>query len=87
MTMYGIITFILWACMYALLPKMTGREPSQLLVGAHFWLAFIGLFAYTISLMAGGTVKGIAWAGGRAFYRHRDRHARLLGVARRGRHR
>lgn len=67
MTMYGIITFILWACMYALLPKMTGREPSQLLVGAHFWLAFIGLFAYTVSLMAGGTVKGMAWMEGVPF--------------------
>ncbi|MBZ0207110.1 MAG: cbb3-type cytochrome c oxidase subunit I [Flavobacteriales bacterium] len=67
MTMYGIITFILWACMYALLPKMTGREPSQLLVGAHFWLAFIGLFAYTVSLMAGGMVKGLAWMEGVPF--------------------
>lgn len=67
MTMYGIVTFILWACMYALMPKMTGREPSQALVGAHFWLAFIGLFAYSISLMAGGTVKGMAWLEGVPF--------------------
>ncbi|MBS1570627.1 MAG: cbb3-type cytochrome c oxidase subunit I [Bacteroidetes bacterium] len=67
MTMYGIVTFILWACIYALLPKMTGREPSQTMVGAHFWLAFIGLFAYTVSLMAGGTVKGIAWLEGVPF--------------------
>lgn len=67
MTMYGIITFIMWACMYALVPKMTGREPSQVLVGAHFWLAFIGLFAYTVSLMAGGTVKGMAWIEGMPF--------------------
>lgn len=67
MTMYGIITFIMWACMYALIPKMTGREPSQALVGAHFWLAFIGLFAYSISLMAGGTVKGVAWLEGVPF--------------------
>ncbi len=67
MTMYGIICFILWACIYALLPKMTGREPSQLLVGAHFWLAFIGLFAYTVSLMAGGMVKGMAWMEGVPF--------------------
>src|SRR5690606_27878395 len=65
--MYGIITFILWACMYALLPKMTGREPSQLWVGAHFWLAFIRLFAYTLSLMAGGTVKVMAWIEGVPF--------------------
>lgn len=67
MTMYGIINFILWAAVYALLPKITGREPSQLLVGAHFWLAFIGLFAYTFSLMAGGTVKGLAWMEGVPF--------------------
>jgi len=67
MTMYGIITFLMWACMYALLPKVTGREPSQVLVGAHFWLAFIGLFAYTVSLMAGGTVKGLAWMEGVPF--------------------
>lgn len=67
MTMYGIITFILWACIYAIVPKITGREPSQMLVGAHFWLAFIGLFAYTMSLMAGGTVKGMAWIEGVPF--------------------
>jgi len=67
MTMYGIITFILWACIYAIVPKITGREPSQMLVGAHFWLAFIGLFAYTVSLMAGGTVKGMAWIEGVPF--------------------
>ncbi len=61
MTMYGIITFILWACMYSVIPKLTGKEPPQVLVGAHFWLAFIGLFAYMISMMAGGTLKGLSW--------------------------
>jgi cytochrome c oxidase cbb3-type subunit 1 len=67
MTMYGIITFILWACIYALLPKITGSEPKQLLVGIHFWLAFIGLFAYMTSLMAGGTLKGLSWIAGENF--------------------
>lgn len=67
MTMYGIITFALWACVYAILPRITGREPAQLLVGAHFWTAFIGLFAYMISLMAGGTIKGIQWIDGKPF--------------------
>lgn len=67
MTMYGIVTFALWACAYALLPRVTGREPSQLLVGAHFWMAFIGLFAYMISMMAGGTIKGLLWIEGKAF--------------------
>jgi len=67
MTMYGIITFLLWACAYNIVPKLTGREPSQVLVGAHFWLAFIGLFAYMISMMAGGTLKGLSWIEGNAF--------------------
>lgn len=67
MTMYGIICFILWACIYAILPKITGREPKQVLVGAHFWLAFIGLFAYMMSLMAGGTLRGLSWIEGKPF--------------------
>jgi cytochrome c oxidase cbb3-type subunit 1 len=67
MTMYGIITFLMWACIYALLPKITGKEPPQNLVGAHFWLAFIGLIAYMVSLMVGGTLKGLSWIEGNPF--------------------
>ncbi|AOR27933.1 cytochrome oxidase subunit I [Formosa sp. Hel1_33_131] len=67
MTMYGIITFLMWACIYALLPKITGKEPPQNLVGSHFWLAFIGLIAYMISLMTGGTLKGLSWIEGNPF--------------------
>lgn len=67
MTMYGIITFILWACMYAILPKVTGKEPSALGVGIHFWLAFVGLFAYMVSLMTGGTLRGLSWIEGESF--------------------
>lgn len=67
MTMYGIIAFIMWASMYALLPKITGKEAPQWMVGAHFWLAFVGLFVYMISLMLGGTLKGLSWMEGEAF--------------------
>lgn len=67
MTMYGIITFILWACIYAILPKITGKGPKQIFVGIHFWLAFIGLFAYMMSLMIGGTLKGLSWIEGKPF--------------------
>lgn len=67
MTMYGIVAFFLWASIYAILPKITGKEPPQVLVGAHFWLAFIGLFAYMVSLMVGGTYKGLSWIEGNAF--------------------
>ncbi|MDT7829493.1 cbb3-type cytochrome c oxidase subunit I [Pricia sp. S334] len=67
MTMYGIIAFVLWACFYTILPKLTGKEPPQIFVGAHFWMAFLGLFAYMVSLMAGGTYKGLSWIDGNAF--------------------
>lgn len=67
MTMYGIIAFMLWASIYAIVPKITGKEPSQIFVGAHFWLAFLGLFAYMISMMAGGTLKGLSWISNEPF--------------------
>ncbi|MDI1322756.1 MAG: cbb3-type cytochrome c oxidase subunit I [Algoriphagus sp.] len=67
MTMYGIITFILWACIYAIMPKVTGKEPPALGVGIHFWLAFVGLFAYMVSLMTGGTLRGLSWIEGEPF--------------------
>ena len=61
MTMYGIITFLLWGGMYALVPRLTGKEAPQSTMGAHFWLALIGLMIYSISLMYGGTLRGLAW--------------------------
>ncbi len=66
-TMYGIIAFLLWGSIYALVPRLTGNEPPQLMVGAHFWLAFIGLMFYSIPLMIGGTLKGLMWMDGKPF--------------------
>lgn len=66
-TMYGIITFLLWGSIYAITPRLTGNEPSQLLTGAHFWLAFLGLMFYTIPLMIGGTLRGLSWMEGKPF--------------------
>jgi cytochrome c oxidase cbb3-type subunit 1 len=66
-TMYGIIAFMLWAFIYTLVPRLTGKEPRQGWVGAHFWMALIGLLFYTIPLMIGGTLKGIAWIDGKPF--------------------
>lgn len=66
-TMYGIITFSLFAGIYAIVPRLTGNEAPQLTVGAHFWLALVGLQFYTIPLMIGGTLKGLSWADGEPF--------------------
>ena len=64
---YGIITFAIWGGTYAIVPRLTGKEPPQHLVGAHFWLAFIGLLLYAIPLMIGGTIKGMMWMDGKPF--------------------
>lgn len=67
LTMYGIISFFIWAASYALVPRLTTREAPQLTIGAHFWLALLGLLFYTIPLMYGATVKGYAWMEGKPF--------------------
>ncbi len=67
LTMYGIIAFMLWGFIYTIVPRLTGKEPSQMLIGAHFWLAFIGLLFYTVPLMYGSTLKGLMWMDGAAF--------------------
>jgi cytochrome c oxidase cbb3-type subunit 1 len=61
LTMYGIIAFFMWGGIYAIIPRLTRKEPPQLTVGIHFWMAFIGLLFYTVPLMIGGTLRGIAW--------------------------
>ncbi len=58
---YGIITFAIWGGTYAIVPRLTGKEPPQHLVGAHFWLAFVGLLLYAVPLSIGGTLRGLMW--------------------------
>ena len=61
MTMYGIITFMLFAFIYTLVPRITGKEPPKEWVGIHFWLALVGLMFYIVPLMIGSTEKGLMW--------------------------
>lgn len=67
MTMYGIITFMLWAFTYTLVPRLTGKEPPKFWVGIHFWLALIGVLIYITSLMIGSTEKGLLWMAKKPF--------------------
>ncbi len=67
LTMYGIICFFLWAGIYAVMPRLTGQEPPQVTVGAHFWLALLGMLFYTIPLMYGSTLRGLMWIEGKPF--------------------
>lgn len=61
LTMYGIITFMLWSFTYTLVPRLTSYEPPSITVGLNFWLALIGVLVYTVSLMIGSTEKGMMW--------------------------
>ncbi|MBC7587282.1 MAG: cbb3-type cytochrome c oxidase subunit I [Chitinophagaceae bacterium] len=64
---YGIITFVLWGGIYAIVPRLTGKEPPQHIVGAHFWLALIGLLFYSVPLSIGGSLRGLMWMEGKPF--------------------
>lgn len=67
LTMYGIICFFAWAAIYAVLPRLTGKEAPHATIGAHFWLALVGLLFYTIPLMYGSTLRGLLWMDGKPF--------------------
>ena len=64
---YGIITFALWGGFYVVIPRLTGKEPPQHLVGVHFWLALIGLILYSVPLSIGSTLRGLMWMEGKPF--------------------
>ena len=67
LTMYGFVTFAIWGGIYALLPLASGKAPSPLGLGLHFWMALVGSFIYVISLSIGGTVQGLDWIHGLPF--------------------
>lgn len=67
LTMYGFVNFLVWGGIYALVPRLTGREPPHLAVGVHFWLALIGMTVYVGALSIGGTLKGLSWMSGAPF--------------------
>ncbi len=65
--MYVFVTFLIWGCMYGLVPRMTGREPPILAVSIHFWLALAGIAVYVVGLCWGGHVQGESWVDGEPF--------------------
>jgi cytochrome c oxidase cbb3-type subunit 1 len=49
------------------LPVATGKQPGQLGLALHFWMALVGSFIYVISLSIGGTLQGLDWVRGLPF--------------------
>lgn len=66
-TMYGFVAFVIWGGVYALMPRLSGREPSHGAIGLHFWLSVVGLAVYVGALSIGGTLRGLSWMSGAPF--------------------
>ncbi len=67
LAMYGFVAFCIWGFVYGLIPKITGRGPSQAAIGFHFWLAFLGGSLYVVSISIAGILQGTSWVAGESF--------------------
>ena len=59
----GWVAFMTIGSMYALLPKLYGRERmwSTRLIDVHFWVATIGVVLYVASMWIAGVMQGLMW--------------------------
>ncbi len=59
----GWVAFMTIGSMYALLPKLYGREQmwSSRLIDVHFWVATIGVVLYVASMWIAGVMQGLMW--------------------------
>jgi len=62
MALLGTFAFWLWAAAYYILPRILKREwPSRGMIGAHFWLSFLGFFIFFAALMVAGLEQSMGW--------------------------
>ena len=59
----GWVAMISIGCVYALLPKLFGREQmySVKLIDLHFWTSTIGVVIYIVSMWMAGVMQGLMW--------------------------
>ncbi|KAF1729178.1 cytochrome-c oxidase, cbb3-type subunit I [Pseudoxanthomonas mexicana] len=59
----GWVAMISVGAVYALLPKLVGREqmPSVKAIDTHFWLHTIGVVFYIASMWIAGVMQGLMW--------------------------
>ncbi|WP_435103201.1 cytochrome-c oxidase, cbb3-type subunit I [Arhodomonas sp. AD133] len=59
----GWVAFITVGSLYALIPKLWGREQmySVKAISAHFWVATIGVVLYIASMWIAGVMQGLMW--------------------------
>ncbi len=59
----GWVAMISIGCIYALVPKLFGREKmhSIKLIDWHFWVATVGVVLYIASMWIAGVMQGLMW--------------------------
>ncbi len=59
----GWVAFMTIGSIYALLPKLYGRERmwSVRLIDVHFWIATIGVVLYVAAMWIAGVMQGLMW--------------------------
>ena len=59
----GWVAMVSIGCMYALIPKLFGREQmySVKLIDVHFWTTTIGVVLYITSMWIAGVMQGLMW--------------------------
>ncbi|MEZ5535749.1 MAG: cytochrome-c oxidase, cbb3-type subunit I [Thiolinea sp.] len=59
----GWVALISIGCVYALLPKLFGRETmySTKLIEVHFWTSTIGIVLYIAAMWIAGVMQGLMW--------------------------
>lgn len=59
----GWVAFISIGCLYALIPKLLGKEKlySTRLVDLHFWIATLGVVLYITAMWIAGVMQGLMW--------------------------
>jgi cytochrome c oxidase cbb3-type subunit 1 len=59
----GWVALISIGCVYALLPKLFGREQmySTKLIEVHFWISTVGIVLYIASMWIAGVMQGLMW--------------------------
>jgi cbb3-type cytochrome oxidase subunit 1 len=68
LALYGFVAMALMGSLYAILPRVTGRElPSPGLEKFNFWIMLAAVVIWTVLLALGGYQQGQALAAGAAF--------------------
>ncbi len=59
----GWVAFISFGAIYALLPKLYGREQMYSIkaIEVHFWIATVGVVLYIVAMWISGVMQGLMW--------------------------